>query len=108
MTALNPMIVSDPNIMMGKLVIADTGSTVKLISEKLAEGKKVEQILQAHPQVTFLAIDAALAFTSEVLRADGGNNLRFRKSVAFVPLPDRPRFRLQGSTGVWGIIFADL
>jgi uncharacterized protein (DUF433 family) len=63
-------IISDPNIMMGKPVIAGTRITVELILEKLAAGETTEQILEAHPRLTLEAIQAALAFAAEALRAD--------------------------------------
>ncbi|GIV15561.1 MAG: hypothetical protein KatS3mg022_0996 [Armatimonadota bacterium] len=63
-------IVSDPKIMMGKPVIAGTRITVELILEKLAEGESVEQILEAHPQLTREAVLAAIAYARDVLRAD--------------------------------------
>jgi uncharacterized protein (DUF433 family) len=63
-------IVSDPNVMMGKPVIVGTRITVELILEKLAAGETIEQILDAHPRVTREAIQAALAFAKEALRAD--------------------------------------
>ncbi len=47
---------------MGKPVVAGTRITVELILEKLAAGETVEQILEAHPQLTRQAIQAALAF----------------------------------------------
>jgi len=61
---------SDPSIMMGKPVIAGTRITVELILEKLAAGETIEQILEAHPRLTREAIQAALAFAAEALRAD--------------------------------------
>jgi uncharacterized protein (DUF433 family) len=61
---------SDPNVMMGKPVIAGTRITVELILEKLAAGETVEQILEAHPQLTREAIQAALEFAAKALRAD--------------------------------------
>jgi len=64
------LIVSDPNVMMGKPVVAGTRITVELILEKLAAGETVEQILEAHPRLTREAIQAALAFAAEALRAD--------------------------------------
>jgi len=64
------LIVSDPAVMMGKPVIAGTRITVELILEKLAAGETVEQILDAHPRLTREAIQAALAFAAEILRAD--------------------------------------
>jgi uncharacterized protein (DUF433 family) len=64
------LIVSDPTVMMGKPIVAGTRITVELILEKLAAGETVEQILDAHPRLTREAIQAALAFAAEALRAD--------------------------------------
>ena len=64
------LIVSDPAVMMGKPVIAGTRITVELILEKLAAGETIEQILEAHPRLTRKAIQAALMFAAEVLKAD--------------------------------------
>lgn len=64
------LIVSDPEILMGKPVIAGTRITVELILEKLAAGETAEQILDAHPRLTHEAILAALQFAAEALRAD--------------------------------------
>lgn len=66
----NRLIVSDPAVMMGKPVIAGTRITVELILEKLAAGETVEQLLEAHPRLTPEAIQAALGFAAEALRAD--------------------------------------
>ena len=63
-------IVSDPTVMMGKPVVAGTRITVEFILEKLAAGESIEQILDAHPRLTREAIQAALAFAKEALRAD--------------------------------------
>ncbi len=63
-------IVSDPKVMMGKPVVAGTRITVELILEKLAAGETVEQVLEAHPRLTRQAIQAALTFAAEALRAD--------------------------------------
>lgn len=64
------LIISDPNIIMGKPVIVGTRITVELILEKLAAGETIEQILEAHPRLTRESIQAALAFAAEALRAD--------------------------------------
>ena len=64
------LIVSDPNVMMGKPVIRGTRITVELILEKLAAGETSDQILDAHPRLTRESIQAALAFAAEALRAD--------------------------------------
>ena len=46
------LIQSHPDIMMGKPVVAGTRITVELILEKLAAGKSIEQIVEAHPHLT--------------------------------------------------------
>ena len=56
------LIQSDPDVMMGKPVIAGTRITVELILEKLAAGETVEQIHEAQPRLTRESILAALAF----------------------------------------------
>ena len=66
----NNLIVSDPAIMMGKPVIAGTRITVELILDKLAAGETIDEILEAHPRLSYEAIRAALAFAAEALRAD--------------------------------------
>ena len=63
-------IVSNPSIMMGKPVIVGTRITVELILEKLAAGETVEQILDAHPRLTREAVQEALSFAAEALKAD--------------------------------------
>jgi uncharacterized protein (DUF433 family) len=64
------LINSDPSVMMGKPVIAGTRITVELILEKLAAGETVDQLLDGHPRLTREAIQAALSFAAEALRAD--------------------------------------
>lgn len=64
------LIISDPSTMMGKPVVAGTRITVELILEKLAAGETIEQVLEAHPRLTREAIQAALSFAAEALRAD--------------------------------------
>ena len=64
------LIVSDPAVMMGKPVIAGTRITVELILEELAAGATPEQLLDAYPRLTREAIQAALGFAAEALRAD--------------------------------------
>jgi uncharacterized protein (DUF433 family) len=56
------LIVSDPNVMMGKPVVAGTRITVELILEKLSAGETTEQLLQAHPRLTLETVKAASAF----------------------------------------------
>ena len=64
------LIISDPQVMLGKPVIAGTRITVELVLEKLAAGETIEQILEAHPKLTREKIQAALRFAAEALRAD--------------------------------------
>ena len=64
------LIVSDPNVMMGKPVVAGTRITVELILEKLSAGETVDQLLAAHPRLTKESVLAALGFAAEALRAD--------------------------------------
>jgi len=67
---IEPAIVSDPAMMMGKPVIAGTRITVELILEKLAAGESIDQLLEAHPRLTKEGVLAALDFAGQVLRAD--------------------------------------
>jgi len=48
---------SDPNVMMGKPVIAGTRITNEFIQEKLTAGETVKQILDAHPRLSREAIE---------------------------------------------------
>lgn len=63
-------IVSDPQIVMGKPVVAGTRITVELILEKLSAGETISDLLEAHPRLTEASIRAALAFAAQSLRAD--------------------------------------
>lgn len=64
------LITTDPNVMMGKPVVAGTRITVELILEKLAAGESVDQILSEHPRLTTEGIRGAIAFAADVLRAE--------------------------------------
>jgi uncharacterized protein (DUF433 family) len=64
------IVISDPGVMMGKPVIAGTRITVELILEKLAAGESVEEIVDAHPRLTDASVRAAIAYATDVLRAD--------------------------------------
>jgi uncharacterized protein (DUF433 family) len=66
----DPLIASDPAVMMGKPVVAGTRITVELILEKAAAGESVEQILASYPRLTRPAVLAAFAFAARALRAD--------------------------------------
>ena len=64
----NNLIIVDPDIMLGKPVVAGTRITVELILEKLAAGETIDQILEDFPQITRDGILAALAFASDALK----------------------------------------
>lgn len=64
------LIVSDPKVMMGKLVVAGTRITVELILQLLAAGETIDRILEEYPQLTRDSIYAALESAAEALRAD--------------------------------------
>ena len=66
----DPLIVSDPNVMMGKPIVAGTRITVEFILEKLASGESVEQVLESHPRLSKASILAAINFAAQALRAD--------------------------------------
>ena len=63
------LIVSNPEVMLGKPVVAGTRITVELILRKLGAGESIEQLLDAHPRLTREAILAALSFAAESLGA---------------------------------------
>jgi uncharacterized protein (DUF433 family) len=65
-----PLIVSDPKVMMGKPVISGTRITVDLILEKLGAGESIEAVLESHPRLTRDGVLAALRFAAQALRAD--------------------------------------
>lgn len=60
----------NPKIMMGKAVIRGTRITVELILEKLSAGETVENIMEAHPQISKEQIQAALAFAAQSLKGE--------------------------------------
>jgi len=64
-TMEEPMIVSNPKIMVGKPVIKGTRITVELILDKLAAGQTIEQILEDYPYLTREDIRAALEFAAK-------------------------------------------
>jgi len=65
-----PMIVSDPKVMMGKPVVAGTRVTVDLILEKLGNGESIETVLESHPRLTREGVLAALRYAAQALRAE--------------------------------------
>lgn len=64
------LIQSDTSIMMGKPTIKGTRITVEFILEKLSCGESMEEILDAHPNLTKDAVLAALSFAANAMKAD--------------------------------------
>ena len=60
----------NPKVMLGKPVIKGTRITVELILEELSVGKKIEDLLEAHPRLTEESIQAALAFAADALKGE--------------------------------------
>ena len=67
---MDAWITSDPDVMLGKPVIRGTRITVELVLEKLSAGETIDEILNAHPNVTREGVLAAVRFSAEVLRND--------------------------------------
>jgi len=65
-----PRIVSDPDVMMGKPVVAGTRVGVDLILEKLGRGEPIEALLESHPRLSRDDVLAALRYAAEVLRTE--------------------------------------
>lgn len=63
-------IVADPQVMLSKPMVRGTRITVELILEKLAAGETVDDLLAAYPRLSHYAVQAALAYAAETLRAD--------------------------------------
>ena len=63
------MIVSNPDVMVGKPVVEGTRVTVESILEKLAAGRSFEEVLQAYPRLSQQDIYDALEFAARALQA---------------------------------------
>ena len=61
---------SDPRTLAGKPVVRGTRIPVDLILEKLGAGESIDDLLEAHPRLTREAVQGALSFAAEALRAD--------------------------------------
>ena len=59
------IIVSDPNIMMGKPTVVGTRITVELIVKKLAATYSIEELLDGYPRLTRESITAALEYAAK-------------------------------------------
>ncbi len=63
------MVVSKPDVMLGKPVIDGTRITVESILEKLAAGLSHDEVLEAYPRLSEQDIYDALAFAVHALGA---------------------------------------
>ena len=60
----------DPEVMLGKPVIAGTRIPVELILRKLAADMSVEAVLREYPRLTKADVQAALAYASEAVGSE--------------------------------------
>ncbi len=67
----HPRINRDPNVMMGKPVIAGTRITVEHILRCLAAGDSVEHIVANYPHIAVDDIRAAQAYAADYLAHEG-------------------------------------
>lgn len=66
MTNTHQKITINPNIMMGKPIIAGTRITVELILRQLAQGIAIEKILQNYPHLNRDDIYAAINYAANL------------------------------------------
>ncbi len=67
---MDPLITSNPGVLLGKPTVAGMRITVEHVLERLAAGESVEQLLEAHPRLTREGVEAALKYAADVLRSD--------------------------------------
>ena len=67
MTDWKETITADPDVMMGKPVIAGTRLTVEFIVERLADGWTEDDLIRSYPGLTQEQIHACLAYAAEML-----------------------------------------
>ena len=67
---MEELITADPNVVLGKPVVAGSRITVEHILERLGSGEAVDDLLEAHPRLTRDGIQAALNYAARVLRSD--------------------------------------
>lgn len=59
-----------PDVLAGKPRIRRTRIGVELILARLGEGWRIEQLLEAYPQISETQVRACLAFAAEMLATD--------------------------------------
>ena len=60
----------DPNVLLGKPVIAGTRIPVEQILRKLAASMSIEAILRDYPRLTREDVQAALAYASDAVSSE--------------------------------------
>ncbi len=58
----DPLITTDPRVMLGKPVVAGTRITVEQVLEELGAGTTIDELLAAHPRLTRAGVLAALRY----------------------------------------------
>ncbi len=58
----------DPEVLVGKPIIAGTRLSVQLLLDRLADGWTQEDLLRSYPKLTPQALQAVFAFASEMMR----------------------------------------
>ena len=61
-------IITNPEVLAGKPIVAGTRISVELILDCMASGWSVDKIVEAYPHITPEDVLAALAFAADVLR----------------------------------------
>ena len=64
---LEPHIIVDPEIMLGKPVIAGTRITVELILIRLGEGRTVTEIVAEYPHLSAAHVTAAIDYARDIV-----------------------------------------
>ena len=73
------LIITSPDTMLGKPVVAGTRVTVQSIVERIAAGESVDEISASHPALDKEKVLAAIGYAAKVLRLD---EVRPRKQTA--------------------------
>ena len=63
-------IIIDPEIMVGKPIIKGTRITVELVLRLLAQGEKMNEILEAYPHLEREDIYAVLGYAEEIVEEE--------------------------------------
>jgi uncharacterized protein (DUF433 family) len=90
MTDWKETITADPDVMVGKPVIAGTRLTVEFIVERLADGWSEDELVQNYPGLNREQIHACLAFAAEMLSEVQMYSLPLRKSLTTSARPLAP------------------